>query len=298
MSRRSELSSLLSTLLERERLPTSMLETIENVHAPLAEHIAARAAGHAGPFIVGVCGPQGSGKSTLTAIVRELLTARDRSAAVLSLDDVYLRRADRAELARRVHPLLATRGVPGTHDIDLTERTFDALRDRGTVAMPSFDKARDDRRPIAEWPTVTAPVDIILFEGWCVGASPEEDAALREPINELEREHDAQGIWRRHVNAELGSRYRALFARLDELVLLQAPSFEVIYGWRAEQERKLRERIEREGGDGSRLMDESALRYFISHYERLTRHILSEMPARADVIVGLDAERRARGLIF
>jgi D-glycerate 3-kinase len=296
MTKQSAFSPALKALLERERLPEAMLETIERVHAPLAEHVAVQASKHAGPFTVGICGPQGSGKSTLTAILRELLAERGLSVAVLSLDDFYLGRSEREQLARTVHPLLATRGVPGTHDIDLAERTFDALRSTGRVPIPSFDKALDNRRPESAWTSVTAPVDIILFEGWCVGARPQDDAALREPLNELEREHDANGVWRRYVNEQLGRRYRSLFARIDELVLLKSPTFEIVYAWRAEQERKLRESIERAGGDTSRLMGEAALRRFIEHYERLTRHILDEMPTRADIVIEFDAERRPRGL--
>lgn len=296
MPKQTAFSPTLNALLERERLPPSMLETIEAVHVPLAEHLAARKRGHEEPFLVGICGAQGSGKSTLTTLLPELFADRGLTVAVLSLDDVYLGGGAREDLARQVHPLLATRGVPGTHDVALAERTFDALRGSDAVAMPSFDKALDDRRPVADWLRVAAPVDIVLFEGWCVGASPQSDAALQEPINELERQHDAQGVWRRYVNTQLGTRYRALFARIDELVLLQAPTFEVVYEWRAEQERKLRERLERSGGDTSRLMNEAALRHFIAHYERLTRHIMSEMPARADVVIELDAARHAAGL--
>jgi D-glycerate 3-kinase len=293
-------SSALKALLERERLPDGMLDTISAVHVPLADYIGARIDARAGrlgtPFTIGICGAQGSGKSTLAMILRALLAERGRSIALLSLDDFYLGRAERARLAQQVHPLLATRGVPGTHDVDLAEQTFEALNGTGTVAIPSFDKARDERRPVADWTSVAAPVDVILFEGWCVGARPQEEAALREPVNELERRRDGEGTWRRYVNEQLETRYRPLFERVDDLVLLKAPSFEVVYEWRAEQERKLRERLEREGGDTSRLMDEAMLRDFIAHYERLTRHILTEMPARADIVIDLDAQRRPVGL--
>lgn len=300
MRQQTSFSPALKALLERERLPHRMLDAIAAVYAPLADHIGARLDARTGrrgkPFTVGICGAQGSGKSTLTMILEALLAERGRSIATLSLDDFYVGRAERACLAQQVHPLLATRGVPGTHDVELAEQTFEALSGTGTVAIPSFDKARDERRPRADWTSVAAPVEVILFEGWCVGARPQEEAALRDPVNELERRRDGDGTWRRHVNQQLATRYRALFERIDELVLLKAPSFEVVYEWRAEQERKLRERLEREAGDTSRLMDEAMLRDFIAHYERLTRHILTEMPARADIVIDLDAQRRPVGL--
>jgi D-glycerate 3-kinase len=285
-------SPTLVELLDRERLPRSVLETIASVYEPLAVHIAAGASSRGKPSVVGLCGPQGSGKSTVASILRELLAARGLSAAVVSLDDFYLTRSERRELADRIHPLLATRGVPGTHDVALAERTFDALGRTGPVALPSFDKASDDRRAQSEWITVTAPMDIVIFEGWCVGARPQSEAALREPINDLERECDPNGLWRTYVNERLREHYARLFARIDELVLLQAPTFDVVYQWRAEQERKLRGRAQHAGGDISRVMSETELRRFIAHYERLTRHVMSEMPARADVVIELNESRR------
>jgi D-glycerate 3-kinase len=278
-------------LLDRQRLPHSMLETLAAVHVPLAARLAS-AARTKQPYIVGICGAQGSGKSTLAPLLQALLTQRELTVATLSLDDCYLPQSEREHLARTLHPLLQTRGVPGTHDVALAMRTLDALGRDGTVAMPAFDKARDDRTPEGQWTRVQAPIDVVLFEGWCVGAAPQDENALGVAINALERECDPQQQWRRYVNRCLRDDYQRLFAATDLLVLLQAPAFEVVHQWRAEQEHKLRARIEREGGDGSGLMNDEELGRFIAHYERLTRHILDEMPTRADIVIELDASRR------
>jgi D-glycerate 3-kinase len=144
---------------------------------------------------------------------------------------------------------------------------------------------------VNEWESPVTPVRVVLLEGWCVGAKPESLEALEQPINTLEREEDPQGIWRRYVNDALAGPYRALFDPLRPLALLRAPSFDVVYRWRLEQERKLRERVAREGGDASRVMDDAGVARFISHYERVTRHILAEMPQRADCVLPLDANR-------
>jgi D-glycerate 3-kinase len=295
----SNASPSLAKLLERERLPASVVQIIDAVYEPLATRIALNASSHPKPYIVGVCGPQGSGKSTMTAILAELLRARGLSVAVLALDDLYLTRSERERLANRVHPMLRTRGVPGTHDVRLGLQLLDALSRAGSAALPSFDKATDDRRAPSDWPCIQTPVDVVLFEGWFVGARPQQDSALEMPINDLERADDVQGLWRGFVNDSLRDEYQQLFERIELLVLLQPGNFDVVYRWRAEQEQKLRERLEREHADASKLMDETALRRFIAHYERLTRHILEEMPARADVIIGLDEDRiplRIRGL--
>ena len=271
---------------------------IEAVDRKLADYIADAATRRDSCLTVGLCGTQGSGKSTLAAAVQALLQARNLSVAVLSIDDLYLTRKQRLELAEKVHSLLRTRGVPGTHDVALGMDTLRALATRGIAAIPSFDKSRDDRRPWDQWPTVTAPMQVVIFEGWCVGAVPQATALLAEPVNALEREHDADGSWRRYVNDALAGAYRPLFGRLDQLILLQAPSFDVVYRWRLEQEHKLRQQVAAQGGDPSRVMSDAQVRTFISHYERLTRHILSEMPSRADVVVSLDESRRAKALTF
>jgi D-glycerate 3-kinase len=162
--------------------------------------------------------------------------------------------------------------------------------------VPAFDKARDDRLPRSAWRSVPGRQRVVILEGWCVGARPQSPADIAVPINALERDEDAEGTWRRYVNSALAGRYRPLFDRLSPLVLLAAPSFDVVRAWRGEQEHKLRARIAREGGDGSRLMDEAQLLRFISHYERVTRHVLAEMPARADHLINLDPQRNARFL--
>ena len=279
----------LAQFMAEERLPASYEAVVREVAVPLVERIATAA--RAGGIVVGICGPQASGKSTLTAVLARLLERRGLKTAPLSLDDLYLTRAERRELAARVHPLLAVRGVPGTHDVGLGVEMLAALRTPGTHERPVFEKAHDDRR--ARGAPFEGPADVVLFEGWCVGARAQPDAALATPVNALEAQRDADGAWRGFVNAALAGPYQQLFGALDLLVLLRAPSFEVVLGWRIEQERKLRERLAREGADASRAMSDGEVEAFIAHYERLTRWILAEMPARADVVVALDADRRA-----
>jgi D-glycerate 3-kinase len=94
------------------------------------------------------------------------------------------------------------------------------------------------------------------------------------------------------VNACLAGEYQAFFAKFDMLVLLQAPGFEVVAEWRLEQEETLRRALASEGRDVSGLMDRKAIKRFVMFYERITRHILDEMPARAELVIELDAQRR------
>ena len=275
----------LDAFMAEEGLPESFRRTAELVCEPLAQRAHRRRIDRKRPAILGLCGAQGSGKTTIARWTARLLEARGMRTVPLSLDDFYLSRDARERLAKEVHPLLAVRGPPGTHDVPLAGAVIDQLRTRGKVALPRFDKATDTRASRGTWETVASPVDVVLLEGWCVGAVSQGEAALVEPVNDLERDEDPDAVWRTWVNDQLDGPYQFLFARLQDLILLEAPSFEVVAGWRAEQEAKLRART----GAG---MDEAEIARFVAHYERLTRWILTEMPGRADWVVTLDAERR------
>lgn len=250
-----------------------------------------------GPTVIGVSGAQGAGKSTLTAHLATLLKEDfGLKVACLSLDDLYLTRAERGRLARTVHPLLATRGVPGTHDVALGIELLEALKSGREVALPVFDKASDDRKPKSDWKLFQGPTDVILFEGWCVGARPQPEAALAEPASDLERTEDPDGSWRRYVNAQLQGSYRELFALLDRLVMLKVPDMACIFRWRLEQEKQLAR--QNRSGHPLRIMDEAALERFIQHYRRLTLWMLEEMPHRADVLLTLGEDHQIHAIEY
>ena len=264
------------------------------MYLPLAAWIERARAKAGRAIVVGLTGGQGSGKSTvcmlLQTVLREGFGAR---AALLSVDDLYLTHAERQRLGRELHPLFATRGPPGTHDPTLGLATIDRLlaqRPGERTALPSFDKAIDDRRPRDAWPVHEGPVDHVLFEGWCVGARAQSAAALARPVNALERDEDVEGRWREAINAALSGPYRALFDRIDMQIMLRIDGMERVYEWRRLQEEKLRERVAREGTGGApvRVMSDAELERFIAHYERITRHLLEEMPGRADIVFDID----------
>jgi len=240
------------------------------------------------PLVVGICGAQGSGKSTLTAHLAERLGESGRRVAALSLDDLYKTRAERQAMARTVHPLFATRGVPGTHDVALGLDTLAALERGEANPLPRFDKGGDDRVPRADWPLAPEGTQVLLLEGWCLGARPQPDVS--EPVNALEVEEDPQALWRSHANAALAGEYQRLFAHIDLLVLLAAPGWDVVAQWREQQEAELRQR------GGAAVMNPAQVSRFIQHYERLTRWILEEMPMRADLTVRLGPDREVLGL--
>jgi D-glycerate 3-kinase len=280
-------------LIIEERLPDTYRHEVQTVVSPVARWIAGRHSEASRPIIVGLNGAQGSGKSTLALFLQCWLTEESGLAtACLSLDHLYLGKADRQLLANSEHPLLQTRGVPGTHDVRLGMQLLDRLTDpgasRNTVSMPVFDKAVDDRAPEHGWPIIEAPVDVVLFEGWCVGARPQDPTALETPVNQLEELEDPDGSWRRFVNEQLQVDYAELWRRLDALIMLRIPAFEMVFEWRGLQENKLRQRA----GDVSAGQDEAGLERFIRHFERLTRHVLATMGDYADLTIDIDATHR------
>jgi D-glycerate 3-kinase len=306
------MSTALRQLIEAEGLPSDYLEVAERYWRPLSEDIAERAMDNPGgkPLIVGINGAQGSGKSTLCKFLEVLLVEHNQRGITVALDDLYLTRAERLEAAKDHHPLFATRGVPGTHDVALGETILDALQAGRPVTLPRFDKAIDDRvavspsegwglgpQPSRSRPEVPAfagthdvarPVEVILLEGWCVGAVPQPAADLREPVNALERDEDPDGVWRREVNRRLATDYAGLFDRLDMLIMLKVEDFDAVRANRRLQERKLAA----SNPGGAAIMDDAALDRFLMHYERLTRWMLAEMPARADVVIEIGPDHR------
>lgn len=233
-----------------------------------------------------VSGLQGTGKSTLAAQLVAAARERGVRALALSVDDFYLGRRERLRLGRTVHPLCATRGPPGTHDVPLACEVLDALSARVPCRLPRFDKIADRRLPPSRWP-VARGVDLVVFEGWFLEVPPQPEVALRTPINALERDEDRDGTWRRWANDALARDYPALWARLPRLLFLQPPGFEVVPEWRWQQECTLQA-----AHPGRRAMDHAQVMRFVQFFERTSRHALATLPAIADEVVAVDARRR------
>ncbi|ALN79688.1 kinase [Lysobacter antibioticus] len=236
--------------------------------------------------IYAICGLQGSGKSTLAAQVAALARSRGLRVAVLSIDDFYLGRRERLRLGREVHPLLATRGPPGTHEVGLACEVLDRLRAGACVRWPRFDKLRDTRVVPSRWAQAEA-VDLTLFEGWFLKTPMQSAAELVAPINALERNEDGDGRWRTYCNAVLGRDYPTLWSRLDRLLFLQPPGFEVVAEWRWQQECAMQARRPRR-----QAMTRAQVERFVSLFERVSRQALARLPQIADASLRLDASRR------
>lgn len=290
------LNELIEYYIQKEKLPASYLDVALKWFIPLCESInthhdesvqGCKLNTTPSPFFIGVNGCQGSGKSTLSGLLSYLLNHYyAKKSIVLSLDDFYLSKQERNQLAKKVHPLLATRGVPGTHDTNLIASVFKALSMGNDVDIPVFDKSIDDRASQAHWQDIRANVDIVIMEGWCWGTQAETAAALIKPINDFEATHDSDGTWRRFVNKQLAKDYMPLYSQMDQWIFLKAPSFASVYAWRLQQERKLAVVCA-----GSHLMSDAEVLTFIQYYQRLTVHTLCTLEGHANWIFELDDAR-------
>lgn len=283
---------MLSAFIEQHNLPDEFRLTVNRYYKPLAEKIYSQFKVNKQTYFVGINGCQGSGKSTLTDFLAQYLMAEKQlNVVVMSLDDFYLTREKRNHLASEVHPLLATRGVPGTHDITALGHVLTQLKKQCTdFSIPRFNKATDNPFPEEQWFSVEKPVDIILLEGWCWGVEPQTAEQLSSPINELELQHDKDSKWRNYVNEQLKSSYEPLYEMMDFWLALQAPSFDCVYKWRLEQEQKLQ--AKNVGLSNSKIMTPDEILNFTQYFQRLSVQSCNTISQSADAIFYLDYARK------
>ena len=288
-----KISSEEQAFLDRNQLPASYLEAANQWFSPIVNNIIQSYNPSNNAQIIGINGCQGSGKSTLADYLCTVVAERLEVTTVsLSLDDFYLTKAERIQLGSTVHPLLETRGVPGTHDVQLAIDCIKSLVAGKKTVITRFDKSIDDRAAAESLKTIKGKLGLIVIEGWCLGAKPENAEQLSQPINNLEEQDDRDAIWRNYVNDAIRDNYQPLFNLADQLIMLQAPSFDSVYHWRLEQEQKMVKRLEKEGiANRSGVMSKQQILRFISYFQRVTENILNEMPQRADHLFKLGKSR-------
>ena len=246
--------------------------------------------------VIGLCGGQGSGKSTISNILKIILKEGFHLETVIfSIDDFYKTLNQRQLMSKNISYLFLTRGVPGTHDTRILKSCIQNLKNfRFRKSMiPKFDKSNDDRYPKNKWLKVNKKPNIVIFEGWWVGVTPQKKKDLITPINQLEKVRDTKKVWREKVNLELKDKYQKIFSLIDKLIFLKVPSFKYVFKWRLLQEKKLRI-----ASKGKKTMDYQQVKNFIMYYERLTKHMLKILPKKADTIINIDKKHRLKSIKF
>ena len=249
------------------------------------------------PYFVGLAGGQGTGKTTISSLIRIILTKYFKlNVFRISIDDFYKTRKERINLSKRVHPMLLTRGVPGTHDINMMLNFFRKSKSKKfkRLKLPTFNKAIDDRYNKKKWYDLKKKPDVIIFEGWCVGAKSEKNTTLNKAINSLERAKDQKKIWRKHVNHQLKSKYKNLYLQLNCLIYLKAKNFSLLQKWRLKQERKLwvKSKVK------SKIMSRGDVLNFMQTYQRITQNMFRNMPKYASVIFNLNSNHQIKSAVY
>jgi D-glycerate 3-kinase len=272
------------------------LGQLKNFYIPICEKIYEDYIRSKKIKIIGLTGGQGAGKSTITQIIKLILKYKYKlKVTYFSIDDFYKTLKERNKLSNNTHNLFKTRGVPGTHDTKLLKKTFFNLKKKNfkPVLIPVFDKSRDDRVPKKRWKKIYEQPNIIIFEGWCVGAKPQKNEALKKPINILEKKEDSKLIWRNKVNNELKNEYKKIFDEIDRLIFLKVPNFECVFKWRLLQEKKLQLTSR-----GKKIMSVIQVRKFIMYYERITIQMLKDLTSNAYAVLYLDKKHRFSKIKF
>ena len=242
--------------------------------------------------IIGLSGGQGAGKSTITGILKLILKKKyGLNICVFSIDDFYKTKNERLRMSKKKHPLFITRGVPGTHDITLLNQTIRKLKQKKfrTVLIPKFDKSKDDRYRKNKWQKIKTKPDIIIFEGWCVGTTHQNNNELKRPINLIEKKYDENLKWRKTVNNLIKKRYKNIFNKIDKLVFLKVPHFNYIIKWRWLQEQKMKLTTK-----SKKTMSKTEVKKFIMFYERLTKHMIKNYSKISDLTIFLDKKHRSK----
>ena len=251
------------------------------------------------PYIVGLAGGQGTGKTTISSILSIILRKCFKlNVFVISIDDFYKTRKERFLLSKKVHSLLMIRGVPGTHDINIMLDFFKKAKSKKfkSLKLPKFDKAIDDRYKKKLWYSIKKRPDVIIFEGWCIGARPQKNYQLKKHLNSIEKLNDQNLIWRKYVNYQLKKNYRKLFNQLNCLLYLKAKNFNLLQKWRLKQERKLLTFSKK--NKNLKIMNKKEVINFMQTYERITQNMFKDVPKYASIILNLNSNHQIKSVFY
>ena len=248
-------------------------------------------------LFLGLSGGQGSGKTTVSTILKIILKKFfKRRIYVSSIDDFYKTSKERSKMSGKIHSLFKTRGVPGTHDIGLIINFFKIIMKKKfkKIKLPKFEKANDDRVKKKYWFNIKNKPEIIILEGWCVGAKPQSNHLIKKPINILEKYEDKDLRWRKHVNAKLKNEYKKLFYMIDHFIFMKIPDFKAVFRWRLLQETKLKKKSH----SNKKIMSYNEIKRFIMFYQRITLQMIKDLSKSASIVMLLKKNHEIKRVLF
>ena len=276
---------------------TSHIKILKNIYIPIAFWINDKCKKKGKTLLLGLSASQGSGKTTVAVILSIILkNFFKRNVYVVSIDDFYKKLSDRKEMAEQKHPLFKTRGVPGTHDTHLIDYFFTSLRRKKfkKIKIPKFDKSTDDRMKKNRWYNINKKPEIVIFEGWCVGAKPEKKSSLKKPINLLEKYQDQDLVWRQFVNEKLKKEYKKIFSMIDHYIFMKAPSFKIVHKWRMLQEKKLKNKYSKR----KKIMSYNEIKKFVMFYQRITLQMIKDLGKSAAIVIFLKKNHDIKKVLY
>ena len=259
----------------------------------------AKKANKKSPLIIGLAGGQGTGKTTIASIISLILTKYFKLKVFkISIDDFYKTRNERKKISKSIHPLLMIRGVPGTHDYKIIYEFFKKIKNKkfAKFRLPKFDKSKDERYNKKLWYKINSKPDIIIFEGWCVGAKSQKNSELIKSINSLEKISDQNFIWRKYVNLQLKKNYKNLFRQIDEIIYLKAYNFKILQKWRIKQEKTLW--LKSKNKRSLRIMNRGDIINFMQTYQRITQNMFKDAPKYASIVMKLNSNHQINSIKF
>ena len=286
--------------LSREKVfqsKNNKIKSLKKIYIPMSFWIENKYKRKGKTLFLGFSGGQGSGKTTIAEILKIILKKFfKRKIYVSSIDDFYKTFKDRNKMSNNVHPLFKTRGVPGTHDINLIKNFFDILKKKKfkRIQLPKFEKAIDNRLKKKYWFNIKKKPEIVILEGWCVGAKPQINSLIKKPVNILEKYEDQNLIWRKHVNEKLKKEYKKLFSMIDHLIFMKIPNFNMVFKWRLLQEKKL----EKKSHLKKKIMSYNEIKRFIMFYERITLQMVKDLSKSASVVLLLKKNHVIKKVLF
>ena len=251
------------------------------------------------PMIIGLAGGQGTGKTTITSILSLILKKYFKlNVFKISIDDFYKTRSEREKLSKKKHPLLMIRGVPGTHDYRIIYDFFKKIKNKKFISLrlPKFDKSKDDRCHKKLWYKINSRPDVIILEGWCVGAKAQKKSQLTNSINSLEKTKDQNLVWRKYVNIQLKTHYKNLFKKLNAIIYLRANNFRVLQKWRIKQEKVLF--LKSKNKKNLRIMSRGDIINFMQTYQRITQNMFKDAPKYASIVIKLNSNHQINSIKF
>ena len=285
-------------LTKKEKISKkTILKSLKDIYIPISFWIDNKFKKKSKTLFIGLSGGQGAGKTTISKILKIILSGYfKRKTQIVSIDDFYKTSKERYDMSKKIHYLFETRGVPGTHDVSLIKKFFYSIKKEKfkSFMLPKFNKSLDDRVKNKNWAKISKKPEIVIFEGWCVGAKPQSNFLIKKPKNILEKFEDINLLWRKYVNNMLKKDYKKIFSNIDYFLFMKVPDFNSVFKWRLLQELKLGKTSHFK----KKIMSYNEIKRFVMFYERITLQMIKDLSKSASIVMILKKNHQIKKVVY